>query len=208
MKMARRLAGSVALAFSLMRCALPGGSKKVSPASAKAAANWVTGEFSRLLNQRSASGLRADADLMVWWHASSAEALQEAYTRLRRTALGRHLEPVWSQMALHRPAEFNRSHLPAFLAGWDVCLLPFAINESTRYISPTKILEYMAADRLIVSTPITDVAEPYGDIVFLGAIVLSMAGLAYALVAAALVTVGSVWFAGDRLRSFTLRGDE
>src|SRR3712207_4169346 len=62
------------------------------------------------------SGLRADADLMVWWHAPSAEALQEAYTRLRRTQLGRHLEPVWSQLALHRPAEFNRSHIPAFLA--------------------------------------------------------------------------------------------
>src|ERR671928_1407531 len=62
------------------------------------------------------SGLRADADLLVWWHASSAEALQEAYVRLRRTMLGRHLEPVWSQMALHRPAEFNRSHIPAFLA--------------------------------------------------------------------------------------------
>ena len=75
------------------------------------------------------SGLRADADLMVWWHASTPEALQEAYTRLRRTALGRHLEPVWSQMALHRPAEFNRSHIPAFLADEEphryVCVYPF-----------------------------------------------------------------------------------
>ena len=62
------------------------------------------------------SGLRADADLMIWWHAATAEALQEAYGRLRRTALGRHLDPVWSQMALHRPAEFNKSHIPAFLA--------------------------------------------------------------------------------------------
>src|SRR3954466_68285 len=62
------------------------------------------------------SGLRADADLMVWWHASTAEALQEAYGRLRRTVLGRSLDPVWSQMALHRPAEFNRAHIPAFLA--------------------------------------------------------------------------------------------
>ncbi|HEY7007361.1 MAG TPA: chlorite dismutase family protein, partial [Jatrophihabitantaceae bacterium] len=51
------------------------------------------------------SALRADADLMVWWHAPSADALQEAYSRLRRTALGGHLEPVWSNMALHRPAE-------------------------------------------------------------------------------------------------------
>ena len=55
--------------------------------------------------------------------------------------------------------------LPAFLAGWDVCLLPFARNESTRFISPTKVLEYMAAEKPIVSTPITDVAEPYADVV-------------------------------------------
>ena len=57
--------------------------------------------------------------------------------------------------------------LPAYLSGWDVCLLPFARNEATRYISPTKTLEYMAAEKPIVSTPIIDVAEPYGDIVYL-----------------------------------------
>lgn len=55
--------------------------------------------------------------------------------------------------------------LPQFLAGWDVCLLPFSLNESTRFISPTKTLEYMAAELPIVSTPVTDVAEAYGDIV-------------------------------------------
>ncbi len=55
--------------------------------------------------------------------------------------------------------------LPAFLAGWDVCLLPFALNEATRFISPTKVLEYMAAELPIVSTPIADVATPYGDVV-------------------------------------------
>jgi UDP-galactopyranose mutase len=60
------------------------------------------------------------------------------------------------------------SQLPAYLAGWDVCLLPFARNEATRFISPTKTLEYMAAERPIVSTPITDVAGPYGGIVYLG----------------------------------------
>jgi UDP-galactopyranose mutase len=59
--------------------------------------------------------------------------------------------------------------LPEYLAGWDICLLPFALNEATRFISPTKTLEYMAAEKPIVSTPITDVAEPYGDIVYLGA---------------------------------------
>src|SRR5690606_18760597 len=63
------------------------------------------------------SGLRADADLMLWWHAPSADALQEAYGLLRRTRLGAHLAPVWSNAGLHRPAEFNKSHVPAFLAG-------------------------------------------------------------------------------------------
>ena len=63
------------------------------------------------------AGLRADADLMVWWHATSSEELQAAYHRFRRTAFGRRLAPVWSQTALHRPAEFNKSHVPAFLGG-------------------------------------------------------------------------------------------
>ena len=62
------------------------------------------------------AGLRADADLMFWLHAESSDKLQRAYHRIRRTAFGQRLTPVWSQMALHRPAEFNRSHLPAFLA--------------------------------------------------------------------------------------------
>jgi chlorite dismutase len=75
------------------------------------------------------AGLRADADVMVWWHAPDADALQDAYGLLRRTRLGTHLAPVWSQLALHRPAEFNRSHVPAFLAGEDarayLCVYPF-----------------------------------------------------------------------------------
>ncbi|KQV82490.1 amine oxidase [Massilia sp. Root351] len=58
--------------------------------------------------------------------------------------------------------------LPHFLAGWDVCLLPFALNEATRYISPTKVLEYMAAELPIVSTAIADVAQPYGGTVAIG----------------------------------------
>jgi peroxiredoxin len=61
-------------------------------------------------------GLRADADYMFWWVAPSADDLQETYARFRRTGLGRVSEPVWSVMALHRPAEFNKSHIPAFLA--------------------------------------------------------------------------------------------
>jgi UDP-galactopyranose mutase len=60
------------------------------------------------------------------------------------------------------------AELPSYLAGWDVCIQPFARNESTRFISPTKTLEYMAAGLPIISTPITDVAEQYSHIVYLG----------------------------------------
>ncbi len=52
--------------------------------------------------------------------------------------------------------------LPSYLAGWDVALLPFAINASTRFISPTKTPEYLAAGKPVVSTPIRDVVQPYG----------------------------------------------
>lgn len=75
------------------------------------------------------SGLRADADLMVWWHAPAPETLQEAYHGLRRTALGRRLRPVWSVLGLHRPAEFNKGHVPAFMAAEEprgyACVYPF-----------------------------------------------------------------------------------
>jgi glycosyltransferase involved in cell wall biosynthesis len=53
--------------------------------------------------------------------------------------------------------------LPAYMAGWDVALLPFARNESTRYISPTKTPEYLAAGKPVVSTSIRDVVRTYGD---------------------------------------------
>ena len=52
--------------------------------------------------------------------------------------------------------------LPAYLAGWDVALLLFARNEATRFISPTKTPEYLAAGRPVVSTSIADVVDPYG----------------------------------------------
>jgi glycosyltransferase involved in cell wall biosynthesis len=53
--------------------------------------------------------------------------------------------------------------LPAYLAHWDVALLPFALNASTRFISPTKTPEYLAAGKPVVSTPIRDVVRPYGE---------------------------------------------
>lgn len=55
------------------------------------------------------------------------------------------------------------TELPAYFAGWDAAMLPFAHNESTRYISPTKTPEYLAAGLPVVSTAIRDVVRPYGD---------------------------------------------
>jgi UDP-galactopyranose mutase len=66
---------------------------------------------------------------------------------------------------IHWLGQQNYGDLPRFMAGWDVCLLPFALNEATRFISPTKTLEYMAAGKPSVSTRIRDVAEPYGHVV-------------------------------------------
>jgi glycosyl transferase family 1 len=56
------------------------------------------------------------------------------------------------------------AELPSYLAGWDVALMPFARNESTRFISPTKTLEYLAGGKPVVSTPIRDVVRPYGEL--------------------------------------------
>jgi UDP-galactopyranose mutase len=58
----------------------------------------------------------------------------------------------------------NYQDLPRYIAGWDVALLLFAENEATRFISPTKTPEYLAAGRPVVSTPIVDVVSPYGDL--------------------------------------------
>jgi UDP-galactopyranose mutase len=70
---------------------------------------------------------------------------------------------------IHYMGQRSYEELPAFLAGWDVCLMPFAMNESTRFISPTKVLEYMAAELPTVSTPVHDVAVPYGHLVSIAA---------------------------------------
>jgi chlorite dismutase len=95
------------------------------------------------------AGLRADADLMFWFVAPSSDDLQEAYARLRRTTLGRHLAPVWSVMALHRPAEFNKSHLPAFLTheepGAYVCVYPF-VRSYEWYLLPDAERRTMLAE--------------------------------------------------------------
>ncbi|XXY14902.1 glycosyltransferase family 1 protein [Sorangium sp. So ce216] len=65
---------------------------------------------------------------------------------------------------IHVLGQKRYEELPAYLAGWDVALLPFARNEATRYISPTKTPEYLAGGKPVVSTSIRDVVQPYGEL--------------------------------------------
>ncbi len=75
------------------------------------------------------AGYKGDADLLVWWTCPDPDVLQDTYARFRQTQLGRHLSPVWSSVGLHRPAEFNRNHIPAYVRREDpkryVCVYPF-----------------------------------------------------------------------------------
>jgi len=71
------------------------------------------------------------------------------------------------------------AELPSYIAGWDVAMMPFAQNAATRFISPTKTLEYLAAGRPVVSTPVPDVVA-----MFAGTDLVRIAGSAAAFVAA------------------------
>jgi peroxiredoxin len=106
------------------------------------------------------AGLRADADLMVWWHAPRVETVQAAYQRLRQTGLGRHLAPVWSNVALHRPAEFNKSHVPAFMAGEEprgyICVYPF-VRSYDWYLLPDEDRRRMLMEHGLAAREYPDV---------------------------------------------------
>jgi chlorite dismutase len=96
------------------------------------------------------SGLRADADFMIWTHAERVEALQATYADFRRTTtLGRACTPVWSSAGLHRPAEFNKSRIPAFIAGEDpgayICVYPF-VRSYEWYLLPEEQRRKMLAE--------------------------------------------------------------
>ena len=106
------------------------------------------------------AGFRADADLMVWWHAPSSETLQDAYLALRASELGETLVPVWSQVGLHRAAEFNRAHIPAFLAGeqpkQNICVYPF-VRSTEWYLLPDDERKQMLREHGMMAAPYPDV---------------------------------------------------
>jgi chlorite dismutase len=93
-------------------------------------------------------GMRADADFMFWWIAPTSDELQEMYANFRRSRLGRASEPVWSAMALHRPAEFNKGHIPAFLADEEpknyVSVYPFVRSYEWYLLEPSERRKLLA----------------------------------------------------------------
>ena len=105
-------------------------------------------------------GMRADADYMLWWVAPTSDELQEMYVNFRRTKLGRASDPVWSAMALHRPAEFNKSHIPAFLAEEEpknyVCVYPFVRSYEWYLLDPDE-RKKMLADHGMMAREYPDV---------------------------------------------------
>jgi chlorite dismutase len=95
------------------------------------------------------SGLRADADLMVWLHGGDPERLQSGLRQLRRTEPLASLVPVWNAMGVHRPAEFSATHLPAFMRGkapetW-LTVYPF-VRSYDWYLLPDHERRQMLAD--------------------------------------------------------------
>jgi len=95
------------------------------------------------------SGLRADADLMLWLHGPEADTLQWGLRQLRRTRLLKALLPTWNAMGVHRDAEFNKAHVPAFLRGVEpkdwLCVYPF-VRSYDWYLLPDEERSTMLAD--------------------------------------------------------------
>lgn len=95
------------------------------------------------------SGLRADADVMIWTHADDAQTLQWANRELRRSRLLKSLLPTWNAMGVHRDAEFNKRHVPGFLRGVEpkawLTVYPF-VRSYEWYLLPEAERSQMLAD--------------------------------------------------------------
>ena len=127
--------------------ALPLGEEHVSELEASIA--LVEAQGVTLRGIYDVSGLRADADLMLWLHGDTAEGLQAGLRELRRTAILGSLAPTWNAMGVHRDAEFNKAHVPGFLRGkgpkeW-LCVYPF-VRSYEWYLLPDAERSKMLAD--------------------------------------------------------------
>ena len=122
----------------------PAGRGDLTPAIAAVEAAGVT-----IRGFYDVSSMRADADLMIWMHGAPPETLQWALRELRRSEPLATLLPAWNAMGVHRDAEFNRQHSPAFLRGlpaekW-LTVYPF-VRSYEWYILPEDERKAMLAD--------------------------------------------------------------
>lgn len=131
----------------------------------------VAAEVGELLAKAAADGVvtrgsydvqafRAGADYLMWWVADTPDALQDVYAAMRTTRFGDASRPVWSAMAVHRPAEFNKGHIPAFLAeeepGRYVCVYPFVRSYEWYLLEPDE-RKTMLAEHGIMAREYPDV---------------------------------------------------
>lgn len=95
----------------------------------------------------SLAGFRAEADLLLWLVAPSADALQDAIVALRHTELGRSLDAHWTNIGVHREAEFSKTHLPAYLMGEEprkyVCVYPYVRSLEWYLLAPEERAEML-----------------------------------------------------------------
>lgn len=113
---------------------LPANAQASAAAEAEAALSNVT-----LRGAYEVTGFRAEADLLLWLLAPSADALQDAFVAFRHTDFGRTLKPWWTSIGVHRTAEFAADHLPAFMLGKPprryVCVYPY-VRSHEWYLLP------------------------------------------------------------------------
>jgi chlorite dismutase len=123
------------------------GDRRLDPSEREAAAGEAleaisSVEGAHLRGVYSLVGFRAEADIMFWLLADTADALQNALVALQHTRLGRSLTPYWTNIGVHREAEFNKGHVPAFFAGEDpqpyLCVYPFVRSLDWYLLDPAE----------------------------------------------------------------------
>jgi peroxiredoxin len=145
---ARELAGVVRYAmYSAFRVrredgGLPEHARESAAAEASELTEQASGKGIVTRGVYKVSGYRCDADYLFWWIADSPDDLQELYCRFLRTRLGRASDPAWSALGVHRTSEFNRAHVPSFIAGDEprgyACFYPYVRSMDWYLLDPAE----------------------------------------------------------------------
>jgi chlorite dismutase len=126
---------------------------------------WVASLAARDITLRGTydiRGFRGDTALLLWIHASSAEEVQDALKEFSRLEFGKHFESTWSGMGLHRPAEFNRTHVPGFMLGKEakrwLCMYPF-VRSYDWYLIPEEERREMLVEHGVAGHKYEDITS-------------------------------------------------